>query len=484
MLSSLIWAGVCFGQGAGASPLTISSALANLAVSPTQLTITGNNFGTVTPLVTLGGVALTVTSFSNTSIVASLPAALALGTSYPLTVTSASQARSSATFDVTLGITGSQGDAGPQGATGPQGPTGSPGPGGSQGVAGPQGPAGSAGFKGAPGLLGAAGAKGLPGQGIPGSAGAAGPSGPQGALGQNKRSIALLKWFPAYQNTSFGVGANPEWMTFDGATMWVAGEGTITGVRVSDGATVATFYIPGPVLGNSLPTGFGIAYDGANLWVTASDITTWTAGNTVFKLRASDGANLGAFGVGNGPHGVVFDGANIWVANSDNSTVTKLRAGDGGNLGTFPVGLDPAYLAFDGANIWVGNYGDGTVTKLRASDGVNLGTFSVGAYPLGLTFDGANVWVANFYSSTVTKLRASDGANMGTFYAGPRPYGLAFDGTSIWVASYYTVTRLRASDGANIGNFPAGDLGATGIAFDGVNVWVANASGDGMVTKL
>jgi DNA-binding beta-propeller fold protein YncE len=45
---------------------------------------------------------------------------------------------------------------------------------------------------------------------------------------------------------------------------------------------------------------------------------------TVTKLRASDGAALGTFQVGNAPDAIVFDGANIWVANYDDSTVQKL----------------------------------------------------------------------------------------------------------------------------------------------------------------
>ncbi|HTD23717.1 MAG TPA: hypothetical protein VK738_13750 [Terriglobales bacterium] len=61
-----------------------------------------------------------------------------------------------------------------------------------------------------------------------------------------------------------------------------------------------------------------------------------------------------SFAVGNSPEGVAFDGANIWVANNNGNTVSKLRASDGAVLGTFAVGLSPYGVAFDGANIWVG----------------------------------------------------------------------------------------------------------------------------------
>src|SRR5207247_8331811 len=75
------------------------------------------------------------------------------------------------------------------------------------------------------------------------------------------------------------------------------------------------------------------------------------------------------FAVGVVPRGVAFDGASVWVANSQSNSVTKLRASDGANLGTFPVGTQPFGVAFDGANIWVANLGSNTVTKLRARDG-------------------------------------------------------------------------------------------------------------------
>lgn len=78
-------------------------------------------------------------------------------------------------------------------------------------------------------------------------------------------------------------------------------------------------------------------------------------GNTVTKLRGSDGMVLGAFLTGSGPLGVATDGANIWTANNRDNTVTKLQASDGMVLGTFLTGLGPNGLAFDGINIWTAN---------------------------------------------------------------------------------------------------------------------------------
>src|SRR3954470_21225580 len=89
-----------------------------------------------------------------------------------------------------------------------------------------------------------------------------------------------------------------------------------------------------------------------------------------FTLPAT--ASIETFPAGSGPWGLAFDGANIWAADFDGDTVTKLRASDGALLGTFPAGTAPTYSAYDGANIWVTDYFGATVTKLRASDGALL----------------------------------------------------------------------------------------------------------------
>jgi DNA-binding beta-propeller fold protein YncE len=88
-----------------------------------------------------------------------------------------------------------------------------------------------------------------------------------------------------------------------------------------------------------------------------------------------------SFVSGTNPFGVAFDGANVWVTNLNGNNVTKFRAADGAVVGSFSVGAFPAGVAFDGAAIWVANYHGNSVTKLRAADGVTLGTFPVGIFP-------------------------------------------------------------------------------------------------------
>lgn len=360
-----------------------------------------------------------------------------------------------------------------QGPVGPQGPQGPAGP---QGLQGPQGPQGN---------VGAAGPV-----GPQGPTGPTGPQGPQGAPGQttpNPLQVAIKRWYLANTNSGSAyiqTGFNACCLVFDGANIWVAntGSGSVTKVRVSDGANLGTFTTGGNPA--------GMAFDGLNIWVS----NNYGSENYVTELRASDGANLGTFTVGLDPTAIAFDGANLWVANQGANYVTKLRSSDGTNLGNFSVGNTPAGIAFDGANIWVTNQSDNTVTELRASDGTVLGTFAVGSSPTPIAFDGANLWVGYYGGSMVTKLRASDGSNLGSF---PVPGGstndIAFDGANIWVSSINSdvIAILRPSDGTTLATVNAGRppgspgyAGPQGLGFDGANMWVSFGNGAGAVAKF
>jgi len=123
-------------QAYAAPEPAIISAVANFQTN--QLTITGSNFGSAVPKVTLDGSQLQVVSNSGTSVVATLRGGTNPG-GYLLTLTNKNSGLKVA-FDVTLGA------AGPPGPQGPQGPQGVQGPQGAQGVQGQQGPQGPAGI--------------------------------------------------------------------------------------------------------------------------------------------------------------------------------------------------------------------------------------------------------------------------------------------------------------------------------------------------
>jgi hypothetical protein len=142
-------------------------------VRPNTIAISGQNFGASKPTVTLDAMKLAVTSFSQTSINATLPISLPPG-SYVLTVVSGNGKPASG-LDVTIGTQGPGGPQGPQGPPGSTGATGPQGPLRNPGATGPQGP---------PGNLGATGPQGPPGNtGLTGSTGPQGPQGPAGPQG-------------------------------------------------------------------------------------------------------------------------------------------------------------------------------------------------------------------------------------------------------------------------------------------------------------
>lgn len=136
------------------------------------LRITGVDLADGPPRITLGGVALVVTSATATTVEAIVPATIAPGT-YLLTlvVGPGSSAQDNSKYDESWVTIGAAGPLGPTGATGPQGATGPMGP---QGI---QGAAGAPGTDGAPGPAGPQGAQ--------------GPAGPSGALANIESLVGL-----------------------------------------------------------------------------------------------------------------------------------------------------------------------------------------------------------------------------------------------------------------------------------------------------
>jgi hypothetical protein len=162
-----------------AASLSIYSAVENSAGS--RITITGQNFSlaAVAPMVTLAHTSLSLVSFTNSTIVASLPAGFK--GSYLVSVTNS--VPQTATFSVAIGAVG---------PTGPQGPT---------GPAGPQGPAGPKGVRGPTGLQGQQGPPGTPGpptilSGFCGGGGGASNNGAFVGLGNITNSTVCFSGLP------------------------------------------------------------------------------------------------------------------------------------------------------------------------------------------------------------------------------------------------------------------------------------------------
>jgi hypothetical protein len=121
-----------------------------------RMRISGVEFGTDEPSVSLEGIPMAVVGHGPTEIVIDVPAGTTPGT-YMLKVSKGSSTGDQDVFNVTVGAEGPQGE---QGVPGPQGPQGDLGPRGEPGATGPQGQPGPQGF---PGPQGSNGAQGAPG---------------------------------------------------------------------------------------------------------------------------------------------------------------------------------------------------------------------------------------------------------------------------------------------------------------------------------
>jgi len=274
---------------------------------------------------------------------------------------------------------------------------------------------------------------------------------------------------------------------FDGRYIWGA-------VQNPDGGTLVKITQTGVIL-SSTPVGSGpdgMAYDGANIWVTdysSNDVTIVSAGGNVVKTIELPSAN---------PEGILFDGKYIWVANNGAgaNSLSKFDAVSQTLVATYPVGLDPDGVAFDGTAIWVTNSYSNNVWKINRDTGAYIDSYSTGIFPTSVVYDGANIWVGNGTGTgvdvgspvsgvgTVAKIRAADGTILGTYTVGNHVRGLVYDGTSIWVcnANDNTVSRLRASKVALLGTFATGK-GPRAVAFDGSKIWIAN-SGENSLTVI
>lgn len=174
------------------------------------------------------------------------------------------------------------------------------------------------------------------------------------------------------------LGANPFGVSFDGARVWTANNGSVSIVNLN------------PVAVTTVSAGFtrpfGILYDGA----------TAAQPDKLFKLD-SNGAILQAVTVGNSPRNPVFDGTNIWVPNAGSDTVTIVRASTGVILATLTGNgmSEPSTAAFDGERVLITNFGGDSISLWKAADLSPLGSVSTGAgtKPEGACSDGLNFWI-------------------------------------------------------------------------------------------
>lgn len=215
LIAMVVFATLAMTVQADAQIPTISYTTTNYATM--SLNVYGSSFGTSIGTVTLGPTKLTVQTWANGEIVATIPSTITPG-SYVLIVTTPTKPLPLLALSVvTLGTTGPQGPIGPQGVPGPQGVAGPQGPIGPIGLTGPAGPVGQtgpigpAGPTGSTGLTGPSGPIGLTGPSGP--IGLTGPAGPAGANGTNGNGFNFTGPFSAV------VSYNPyDVVTYNGST--------------------------------------------------------------------------------------------------------------------------------------------------------------------------------------------------------------------------------------------------------------------------
>src|ERR1700730_16479803 len=161
----------------------------NAQVKASTITINGVRFGPSVPTVTMDGIPLVVSSSTDSTVVATLPASVAnTPGAYLLKLVNNSESGDDSIravkFEVAVGTMGPAGPAGPAGPQGPSGMNGMPGQPGPQGPPGPNGQTGATGPQGMQGPKGDTGATGpAGGQGAKGDTGATGATGPTGSPG-------------------------------------------------------------------------------------------------------------------------------------------------------------------------------------------------------------------------------------------------------------------------------------------------------------
>ena len=185
------------------------------------------------------------------------------------------------------------------------------------------------------------------------------------------------------------LGDVPSGITFDGARVWTANLGNVTG-----SVSIATPGSSTPWTVTTVTTGFGepagALFDGTHVWIT--DLS-----GKLFKLDSS-AAILQTVTVGATPFLPVFDGANIWVPNYDSNSISVVRASNGAVLATLTGnGLSsPNQAVFDGERLLVTNASGNSVSLWKAADLTPIGNVLTGpsSNPYGACSDGINFWLA------------------------------------------------------------------------------------------
>jgi hypothetical protein len=286
-----------------------------------------------------------------------------------------------------------------------------------------------------------------------------------GVLKRGSKRAALDQFWTPQNPFGLGLtplGASPNLVKSDGGDLWVAGGGTVTRVRGTDGRVLETW--------TGATGAFGVLAAAGQIFVTGE-----TVPGRLYAINPSQPAGVVttvSTSLGNSPLGIAFDGARIWTANASGSVSIV-----GIFVTTVPVGFTSLVgILYDGTNMWVTNITGGTLLKLDSGGSV-LQTVTVGTFPRFPVYDGTNIWVPNGTSNSVSVVRASTGVVLATLTGNGQsePIDAAFDGARVLVTNLSgdTVSLWKAADLTPLGSFGTGaDSLPYGACSDGTNFWV------------
>jgi hypothetical protein len=292
---------------------------------------------------------------------------------------------------------------------------------------------------------------------------------------RSSRRAVLDQFWTTQGADNFGlttVGDGPRLVKSDGADLWVTNllGNTVSRVRASDGRLLETWTDATGAVGVLIAMG-KVFIAGQTNPGSLYQIDPTQPPGAVTTLTSALGVT---------PQGIAFDGQRIWTANFGGSvSIVSLNPV---SVTTVTTGFSaPVGILYDGTRIWVTDYGDNKLKQLDSNGNIIM-SVEVGINPLFPAFDGTNIWVPNEGENTVSVVRAT-GTFAGTVLATLSGNGLifptqaAFDGERILVTNKANgldgVSLWKATDLTPISTFLSG-AGTTpfGACSDGVNFWI------------
>jgi len=205
-------------------------------------------------------------------------------------------------------------------------------------------------------------------------------------------------------------------------------------------------------------------------------VALWLASGLLFFPAAAFSATGDVISVfsppGGGPWGMAWDGANLWIVDHDTDRVYEVTT-TGTVLSSFVTPDNTSRgLTWDGTNLWLSDNTTDLIYEIDTT-GTVLSSFpSVGLNPLGLTWDGDNLWVVQQNLGSMYEMTTT-GTVVSSFPISVTPQvGVTWDGTNLWLTKGNTIEEWTTT-GTLVSSFASPCSNTRGITFDGTNFWIA-----------